>query len=60
MESDYTNTTDVLDQLKKVYPNELPKGLTIGESALARLMGQQDVIRSIEQALFIQEQRNQG
>jgi len=59
MESDYSNTYDVLQQLKKVYPNELPKKLT-GELELARKQGQQDVIRSIEEAMIIQEQRNQG
>ena len=59
MEADYTNTFDVLQRLKKVYPNELPRNL-IGEIELAKLKGQQDVIRSIEEAMLIQEQRKQG
>tara|TARA_R110002020_G_scaffold460103_1_gene678474 strand:+ start:108 stop:287 length:180 start_codon:yes stop_codon:yes gene_type:complete len=59
MESDYSNTYDILQQLKKVYPNELPKDL-IGEIELAKLKGQQDVIRSIEEGLALQEIRNQG
>jgi len=58
-DADYNSTVDVLEQLKKVYPNELPRHL-IGEIELAKLKGQQDVIRSIEEALGIQEQRNQG
>lgn len=55
--NDYTNTSDMLQHLKKVYPNTLPKE-SLDEVKLSRLQGQQDVISSIKEALIIQEQRN--
>lgn len=57
--TDYTNTQDALDAMRKLYPNVLPN-YTIDEVGLARLTGQQDVIRAIEHGITAQEHRNQG
>jgi len=57
--TDYTSTQDALAAMKQLYPNVLP-AYTIDEVGLARLTGQQDVIRSIEHGITAQEHRNQG
>lgn len=57
--TDFNNTQDALDAMKQLYPNVLPNYI-IDEVGLARLTGQQDVIRSIEGGLTAQEHRNQG
>jgi len=58
-DKDYTNTSDMLNRLEGLYPNELPKHL-IGDLQLAFRQGQQKVIQDIRDTLNTQERRNQG